>query len=51
MILAFDTSGPRCAAALVSGGAVLAQCSEPMTVGQAERLMLQRMLGVEQRDT
>lgn len=39
MILAFDTSGPYCAAAVVSGERVLAQALEPMAKGQAERLL------------
>ena len=37
-ILAFDTSAAHCAAALVSGGHVLAARQEPMDKGQAERL-------------
>ncbi|MEO0999343.1 MAG: tRNA (adenosine(37)-N6)-threonylcarbamoyltransferase complex dimerization subunit type 1 TsaB, partial [Pseudomonadota bacterium] len=36
-VLALDTSGPFCAAALVSGAEVLARV-EPMATGQAERL-------------
>lgn len=45
-ILAFDTSAAHCAAALVSGGRVLAARHEPMDKGQAERLfpMLEEML-------
>lgn len=39
LILAFDTSGPHCAAALLRGGEVVAAREEPMTRGQAERLM------------
>ncbi|MBO6602971.1 MAG: tRNA (adenosine(37)-N6)-threonylcarbamoyltransferase complex dimerization subunit type 1 TsaB [Roseicyclus sp.] len=39
MILAFDTSGPHCAAALVRGDRVLAHRHEPMKKGQAEALM------------
>jgi len=39
LILAFDTSAARCAAALVSGGRVLAACDEAMERGQAERLL------------
>ncbi|WP_298436558.1 tRNA (adenosine(37)-N6)-threonylcarbamoyltransferase complex dimerization subunit type 1 TsaB [uncultured Jannaschia sp.] len=39
LILAFDTSGPHCAAALLRGGKVVAAREEPMTRGQAERLM------------
>lgn len=37
--LAFDTSGPWCAAVVARGGNVLAQAVEEMTRGQAERLM------------
>ena len=37
--LAFDTSAAHCAAALLSGDRVLGGMSEPMTKGQAERLM------------
>ncbi|WP_112873018.1 tRNA (adenosine(37)-N6)-threonylcarbamoyltransferase complex dimerization subunit type 1 TsaB [Paracoccus endophyticus] len=46
LTLGFDTSAAHCAAALVSGGRVLAQCCEPMTRGQAERLfpLLQDLL-------
>lgn len=45
-ILAFDTSAAHCAAALLSGGGVLAERSEDMGRGQAERLMplLEEML-------
>lgn len=39
LILAFDTSAAHCAAALLSGDAVLAQRVEEMRKGQAERLM------------
>lgn len=39
MILSFDTSGPYCAAAVVSGEDVLAHAQEEMTKGQAERLL------------
>lgn len=39
LILAFDTSAAHCAAALLSGDAVLAQHTEMMSRGQAERLM------------
>lgn len=39
LILAFDTSGAYCAAALLSGNTVLTQIYEEMTKGQAERLM------------
>ncbi len=38
LILAFDTSAAQCAAALVYGDMVLAEKSEAMTKGQAERL-------------
>ncbi|EAR52398.1 hypothetical protein OG2516_07972 [Oceanicola granulosus HTCC2516] len=37
--LVFDTSAAHCAAALSSGGAVLHSAVEPMTRGQAERLI------------
>ncbi|OWU73686.1 hypothetical protein ATO3_11490 [Marinibacterium profundimaris] len=39
MLLAFDTSGPHVSAALLRGGDVVAECHEPMTRGQAERLV------------
>ncbi|MFZ5962320.1 tRNA (adenosine(37)-N6)-threonylcarbamoyltransferase complex dimerization subunit type 1 TsaB [Thalassococcus sp. BH17M4-6] len=39
LTLAFDTSGPWCAAALLRGDAVLATRAEEMAKGQAERLM------------
>jgi tRNA threonylcarbamoyladenosine biosynthesis protein TsaB len=39
IVLGFDTSAAHCAAAVVSGHAVLAQRVEPMDKGQAERLM------------
>jgi tRNA threonylcarbamoyl adenosine modification protein YeaZ len=39
LILAFDTSAAHCAAALLSGDAVVAQAFAPMTRGQAEHLM------------
>ncbi|QHQ36000.1 tRNA (adenosine(37)-N6)-threonylcarbamoyltransferase complex dimerization subunit type 1 TsaB [Algicella marina] len=39
LILAFDTSAAHCAVALCQGTTVLAQASEEMTKGQAERLM------------
>ncbi|MDH2325322.1 tRNA (adenosine(37)-N6)-threonylcarbamoyltransferase complex dimerization subunit type 1 TsaB [Cereibacter sp. SYSU M97828] len=39
LILAFDTSAAHCAAALLSGGTLLAMVEEPMQKGQAERLM------------
>ncbi|MDG4647210.1 tRNA (adenosine(37)-N6)-threonylcarbamoyltransferase complex dimerization subunit type 1 TsaB [Roseibacterium sp. SDUM158017] len=38
LILGFDTSAAHCAAAVVSGGRVLAHLHEDMTRGQAERL-------------
>lgn len=38
LILAFDTSVAHVAAALLSGGTVLAERAEPMAKGQAERL-------------
>ena len=46
LILAFDTSAAHCAAALLSGGRVIAERAEEMGKGQAERLMpvLQEML-------
>lgn len=46
-ILAFDTSGPYCAAALLMNGAVVASRHEDMQRGQAERLfpMLDEVLG------
>ena len=37
-ILAFDTSGPQCAVALMVNGAIAAERQEDMTRGQAERL-------------
>lgn len=40
LILAFDTSGPHCAAALCRGATILASAGEPMSKGQAERLMV-----------
>jgi tRNA threonylcarbamoyl adenosine modification protein YeaZ len=39
LVLAFDTSAAHCAAALLSGDRVVASRAEPMTRGQAERLM------------
>jgi tRNA threonylcarbamoyl adenosine modification protein YeaZ len=39
LILGFDTSAAHCAAALLSGGRVLAAVEEPMATGQAERLL------------
>jgi len=38
-LLAFDTSAAHCAAALLSGGRVVAEAWEPMDKGQAERLL------------
>ncbi|WP_319546164.1 tRNA (adenosine(37)-N6)-threonylcarbamoyltransferase complex dimerization subunit type 1 TsaB [Ruegeria conchae] len=38
-ILAFDTSAAHCAAALLQNGVIVASCVEPMSRGQAERLM------------
>ncbi|PZX44601.1 tRNA threonylcarbamoyl adenosine modification protein YeaZ [Roseinatronobacter thiooxidans] len=38
-ILAFDTTAAHCAAALLSGGVVVAQAQEDMARGQAERLV------------
>lgn len=54
-VLAFDTSGPYCAAAVLQGGAIKDVRVEPMTRGQAERLMplLAEMLqdnGIDWRD-
>ena len=40
LILAFDTSAAHCAAALLSGDHMLASRVEPMTKGQAERLLV-----------
>lgn len=39
LVLAFDTAAAHCAAALVSGARILGAKSEPMTKGQAERLI------------
>lgn len=55
LILAFDTSGPYCAAALLSGDAVISQTIEEMKKGQAERLMflleeLQQLHGLAYAD-
>lgn len=46
-ILAFDTSGPHCAAALLTGDKVVASRHEEMKRGQAERLfpLLEELLG------
>ena len=54
-VLGFDTSAAHCAAAVVSGGRVLACRVEPMARGQAERLfpLLEALLsqaGVTWRD-
>lgn len=51
LILAFDTSAAHCAAALLSGNTVLAERTELMTRGQAERLMplLQEILAEANR--
>lgn len=38
-VLVIDTAGARCAAAVVRGGTSLAERSEPMARGHAERLM------------
>jgi len=38
-VLALDTSGPWCAAALLSGGTCLESLAEDMPRGQAERLL------------
>src|SRR6056297_3308692 len=37
--LVFDTSGPHCAAGIGVDGVVLHETTEPMTRGQAERLL------------
>lgn len=39
-ILAFDTSAAHCAVAILCGDEILAQAFEPMTKGQAERLLV-----------
>ncbi|CUK01144.1 t(6)A37 threonylcarbamoyladenosine biosynthesis protein [Ruegeria denitrificans] len=39
IILAFDTSAAHCAAALLRGDTIVASRTEPMSRGQAERLM------------
>lgn len=39
ILLAFDTAGPHCAAAVLRGGKVAAARLEPMARGQSERLM------------
>ncbi len=39
VILAFDTSAAHCAVALLSGDQIVAQCTENMRKGQAERLI------------
>ncbi|MDE9451066.1 tRNA (adenosine(37)-N6)-threonylcarbamoyltransferase complex dimerization subunit type 1 TsaB [Aliiroseovarius sp. Z3] len=47
LILAFDTSAAHCAAALLSGDKIIVSRFEPMSRGQAERLMplLEEVLG------
>jgi len=40
LILGFDTSAAHCAAALLSGDQIIAERLEPMSRGQAERLMV-----------
>lgn len=52
LILAFDTSGPWCAAALLCDGNVIASTREDMSRGQAERLMplLQDLLAEQKSD-
>ena len=46
LVLAFDTAGPHCAAALLSEERIVAERLQPMVRGQAERLlpMLEEML-------
>ncbi|MDW3225151.1 MAG: tRNA (adenosine(37)-N6)-threonylcarbamoyltransferase complex dimerization subunit type 1 TsaB [Paracoccaceae bacterium] len=39
-VLAFDTSAAHCAVAVIGGNQILAQAHEPMTKGQAERLLV-----------
>ncbi|MCA0857393.1 tRNA (adenosine(37)-N6)-threonylcarbamoyltransferase complex dimerization subunit type 1 TsaB [Phaeobacter italicus] len=39
LVLGFDTSAAHCAAALLRGDVILAECCEEMGRGQAERLM------------
>ena len=39
LVLGFDTSAAHCAAALLRGDTLVAEALEPMTRGQAERLM------------
>lgn len=39
LILAFDTSAAYCAAALLSGNAIVSEAWEPMEKGQSERLL------------
>ncbi len=39
LILAFDTSAAQCAAALLCGDRILAETTEPIAKGQAERLV------------
>ena len=46
LVLSFDTAAAHCAAALVSGDQILGAMSEPLSKGQAERLipMLEELL-------
>ena len=46
LVLSFDTAAAHCAAALVSGDQILGSMSEPLSKGQAERLipMLEELL-------
>lgn len=46
LVLSFDTAAAHCAAALVSGDQILGEMSEPISKGQAERLipMLEELL-------
>ncbi|MDE4132858.1 tRNA (adenosine(37)-N6)-threonylcarbamoyltransferase complex dimerization subunit type 1 TsaB [Phaeobacter sp. QD34_3] len=48
LVLGFDTSAAHCAAALLRGDTLVAEALEPMTRGQAERLMplLEEVLAV-----
>lgn len=52
LILAFDTSSPHCAAALLEGDTPLAERREEMSRGQAERLvqLLEELLAEADRD-
>lgn len=51
-ILAFDTTAAHCAAALLSGGQIVAQKQEDMARGQAERLipLLEEILATAGKD-